>query len=271
MSGVVTLLTDFGLEDEYVGVIKGVIAACNASINVIDICHNIPPHNVAAAAYMLEAAFGHFLSGSVHVCVVDPDVGSARKLLGAAFGGHYFIAPDNGLLTFLLDEPELRLYDLQYAQPAYATFHGRDVIAPLAARVAGGAELSELGPPLNVALAVRLPNFRAGRRADGAITGMIIWSDHFGNLMTNIRQSDLTVCFNNLADICIEFNGEIFPFRTYYAEAETGAKLALINSRGYLELAINAGNLAQDLGFAHFSGLPVVILYTNKPCKLAGN
>lgn len=259
MSRVVTLLTDFGLHDEYAGLMKGIIAACDASITVIDICHEIPPQDVAAAAYMLEASYAYFPSGSVHVCVVDPGVGSKRRLVGAAFDGYYFIAPDNGLLTFLLDQQKLELFDLKYTQPVFATFHGRDVMAPLAACVAGGADLAELGVALDASQAVRLPDFRAKKTDDGAISGRIIWQDRFGNLVTNIHQRDLTACFEGLTDIRIEFNGAIFPLKAYYSEVEPEARLALINSRGYVELALNAGNLARDLDFTRVSNRTVVI------------
>lgn len=243
----ITLLTDFGLHDEYVGVLKGVIAAKGPLSEVIDICHNVPPRDIRGAAYMLEAAYGYFPKDSVHLCVVDPGVGSNRKILGAYWDGYHFIAPDNGLLSFMLNRSDAALFELAYKKPAYATFHARDIMAGLAVQIARGATLSSLGAPFARQAAVKLDNFFAAKLLGGELCGKIIWRDHFGNLVTNIKQTDLMACFGNLQGLVIEFGRRRFTLHSYYSEAENGARLALINSRGYLELALNAGNLALAL------------------------
>lgn len=261
---VITLLTDFGLGDEYVGVMKGVVACHALEVKALDICHNIPPGDIRGAAYMLAAAYGYFPAGSIHVCVVDPGVGSNRNILGAAFNGHFFMAPDNGLLTFLLDEPDARLYALAYTAPEHATFHGRDVIAPLASRLAATGDLAALGRPLAAEQAVRLANWRPEIDVNGIVRGRIVWRDYFGNLVTNICYEDLSATFGDLNGIMVNFAGLIFKWVRYYSEADAGTNLALINGRGHLELALNGGNLAQSLDLSRLMPLQAVTV-----CKYA--
>lgn len=245
--GLITLLTDFGLNDEFVGVMKGVIAGFANNIQVIDICHNIPPQDIYGAAYMLEAAYSYFPNNSVHVCVVDPGVGSDRKILGACANGHNFIAPNNGILTFLHDHKDVMFYDLAYETPPYATFHGRDVIAGLAARLATGTPFNELGRPAAIQNMTKLTDFRAVKQDDGKLCGRVVWHDNFGNLVTNIRQIDLERCFTDFRNVAVTYHNMRFKLYNYYEEAVTGAVLALLNSRGCLELALNNGNLFKFL------------------------
>lgn len=242
-----TLLTDFGLNDEYVGIMKGVIARCNPTVQVVDICHRIPPFDVAGAAYMLEAAYRHFPIGTTHVAVVDPGVGSDRDLLGACYDGHYFIAPDNGLLSFLTELRNVELVRLDYAAPDQATFYGRDVMAPLAVKLATGTLLTALGAPITAESMQKLPHFRSEAGVDGILRGRIVWRDNFGNLVTNIRQTDLEQFLGTLSGLRIFLEDRAFEFAHYYNQKETGAGLALINSRGYLELALNGADLSQTL------------------------
>src|SRR5690606_16440176 len=178
--GVVSLLTDFGLADPYVGIVKGVIAREAPGVTVIDLTHAVPPQDVELAALWLEQAYGWFPSGTVHLCVVDPGVGTARAALAARAGEHWFVAPDNGVLSAVLgreSSSEVRRIDASALRLTVSsrTFHGRDVFAPVAARLASGAlRLAEIGPPhAPLRLARREP------RRDGAeVLGEVIADDH---------------------------------------------------------------------------------------------
>lgn len=261
MSGIVTLLTDFGLQDEYAGVVKGVLMRFNPQVQSVDLCHAIPRGYVRGAAFMLVSSWGFFPKGSVHVAVVDPGVGSKRALLGASFRGHFFLAPDNGILSHFLNQSDLELVRLRYKEPKYATFHGRDVLAPIAAQLAAGRKLAEFGDPVPAATATVLDNLYPIKDGQRRLTGFLVWSDRFGNIMTNIRQDDLLSAKDNQPHApVIKFRGVRYPLKRYFAEVKPGQKLAFINSRGYLELAVNNGSLAASLDLVPpFEGETVVV------------
>lgn len=257
MNGVITLLTDFGLRDEYAGVLKGVLAGYAPNCRVIDICHEVPPQNVRGAAHMLEAAWSYFPKGSVHLGVVDPGVGGQREILAAVYEGHCFVAPNNGLLTFLCEKPQTEFFVFDYAKPQYATFHGRDVMAGLAARLALGEAPVSLGRALPAEKVIKISGYRAALLPD-RVAGYVVWCDRFGNLITNIRSLDMAKLNPNFYGLSIECAGRYFPFAEFYAAMEPGARLALINSRGCLELALNGGHLGGALNVTLNGNLPAV-------------
>jgi S-adenosylmethionine hydrolase len=252
---VITLLTDFGLKDEYVGVVKGVICGINPSAVIVDVTHGIAPQNVMAAAYTLKAVYSYFPSGSIHVAVVDPGVGTARDIVAVRCGGYFFLAPDNGLLTPVLKEQSpdegyrVENEDL-FRHPVSPTFHGRDVFAPVAAHLSQGLPLKAVGRPLN--FDALQPLCVPGPRIDpsGVLEGDIVGVDRFGNLITNIGSKHLAKFGTGKLDI---FLGDriITAMTRTYAQGKSGEILALIGSRDCLEIAVNGASASDTLNMTH--------------------
>jgi S-adenosyl-L-methionine hydrolase (adenosine-forming) len=256
--GIITLLTDFGLSDPFVGIMKGVILSRFPAAQIIDLSHGVPPQAVAEAAFWLERSHAWFPAGSVHVAVVDPGVGSARPILALEARGQRFLAPDNGLLAdSLLASPGARLHrvDLErldrarLALPApSATFHGRDIFAPIAAALASGAlDLPDLGGP-GSALPCVLP---APAREAESIRGQVVTVDRFGNLITNLGR-DLVE-----AQRCryVLLGERSIPIARTYSEALPGELLALVNAFEVIEIARRDGSAETHLGLGR--GAPV--------------
>ena len=255
MPPLITLTTDFGLEDEYVGVIHGVMATLAPQARIIDLCHHIRPQDIRQGAFILQAAAPYFPKETIHLAIVDPGVGSNRHLLAIRALGQIFLGPDNGVLTpflhdqsfeeaILLDCPQL------YLAPLSTTFHGRDILAPVAAALANGAGLSALGTP---ALKENLTTLASPtlhiHPIHGTIAGAVIYIDHFGNLTTNIHQHDLSGLGADPTSLQIfHRKQQTTGLASAYASLPEGEVLALIGSRGYLELAVAKGNAARILG-----------------------
>ncbi|MDZ7363554.1 MAG: S-adenosyl-l-methionine hydroxide adenosyltransferase family protein [candidate division KSB1 bacterium] len=239
-SGIITLLTDFGQQDGYAGAMKGVILGLHPTVRLIDISHEVEPHNVLAGAFLLQAHFHYFPPGTVHLAVVDPGVGSERAALACYAGEHFFVAPDNGLLDFCLDLPGLQAVRL--TQPQYwrqnisYTFHGRDIFAPVAAHLAAGESLNHLGEP--AALHRRLP--RPDCRLDGtALQGQVVYIDRFGNLISNISTRCLRE-FSQDQPVTIYLAGHLIGgLSKTYTDVPPHTPLAVIGSFGFLEIAVN--------------------------------
>jgi hypothetical protein len=258
---IITLTTDFGHGSPYVAAMKGVILSINPQATIIDLTHGIAPQDVRAAAVVLDDVAEHFPPATIHVVVVDPSVGSDRAVLYAEIGAQRYIAPDNGLLTFLAArEPlhrVLRLANAEHWLPEVSyTFHGRDIMSPVAARLSLGLDPAELGPPLETIVRFQHGGARVQpHRIDGIVQAI----DSFGNLITNItadmlagRPTDARACV-----VCGIF--ETWGVYHTYAEREQGMLVALIDSRRRLELAIVGGNAAMRLGIQ--VGTPVVVAW----------
>jgi S-adenosylmethionine hydrolase len=245
-SRVITLLTDFGLDDPFVGLMKGVIASLDANARVIDTSHGIQPQAVAEAAFWLERSYAYFPAGSVHVAVVDPTVGSARRILAVAAHGHYFLAPDNGLLAeSIVRAPGAHVFELDLGRLGLdnpsATFHGRDVFAPVAARLASGAlHITAVGPAVQAAPCV----LRAPTRDGQTLRGEVVTVDRFGNLITNLERA----LVESSQARHVELGGRDVPLCRTYADAAPGELLALINAFQVLEVAQRDGSAEQRLG-----------------------
>ena len=198
----IVLLTDFGFKDSYVGVMKGVIRSISRDADIIDLCHNIMPQDVAEAAFVLEASYGYFPPGAIFVCVVDPGVGSDRAILCMKAHEQLFLAPDNGLLSVIPESGGREIWAVEaneyFLKGTSMTFHGRDIFAPVAAHLAEGLEPSKLGPRVEHIRALRLP--KPVRAADGSLRGQVVYIDQFGNLITNIRGSMLRRNFQGAED-----------------------------------------------------------------------
>jgi S-adenosyl-L-methionine hydrolase (adenosine-forming) len=245
---VITLTTDFGLKDAFVGVMKGVIAGINPQVQVIDLTHGIPAQDVLAGALTLRHSAAYFPRGTIHVAVVDPGVGTARRPLLIEFEGSYFIGPDNGLLSLALENKKPN-HIVQLSNPAYhlqptsATFHGRDIFAPVAAYLSRGVSATVFGDHLEAFEQLTLPQVS---RSGNEIRGEIIYADNFGNLFTNIQEHDL----KELAGAqCIVLGALRIPGPAFsYAAAKVGDFVAVVNSWGLLEIAVNGGNAQQRSG-----------------------
>ncbi|WP_448562936.1 SAM hydrolase/SAM-dependent halogenase family protein [Trichothermofontia sp.] len=244
----ITLLTDFGLQDSYVAVMKGVITGISPQIPVIDLTHQIPPQAIALARFHLLTAFPYFPAGTVHVVVVDPGVGSPRRAIAVKLTqGSVLVGPDNGVLGGVIQQ-----YPVQAAvtltNPAYwrvaqpsATFHGRDIFAPVAAHLASGVPLSALGKAIAPATLIDLDLPVCQNTATG-VRGAVQAIDHFGNVITNIPATQLQD-----RPWQVVWRDQIIPPATTYSNVPPGSLLALIGSHGWLEIACHRGSAAGQL------------------------
>ena len=250
---VIALLTDFGLQDHYVGTMKGVILGICRDAAIVDITHDIPPQDVASAALELVASYRYFPEATTFLVVVDPGVGSARRAIAAAAGDHRFVAPDNGVLSLVFDEVAPRevveLTAQRYARPPISrTFEGRDRFAPAAAWLSHGEPLSVLGPAVTGLCHVDMPEPRV---AGTMIEGEVVRVDRFGNLITNITAAVLARLTGKADEICISGRGAsrtIGGVTGTYADTRAGDLCALVGSSGRLEVAVNGGSAAAVLG-----------------------
>ncbi|MCS6829997.1 MAG: SAM-dependent chlorinase/fluorinase [bacterium] len=251
MSACITLLTDFGTEDTYVGVMKGVIASLCADATVIDLTHEVPPQDIATGAFLLDASVDYFPEGTIHVAVVDPGVGTSRKPVALRTSRAFFVGPDNGLFTLVLQRQKLLqavcLDNPQYHLPnPSATFHGRDLFAPVAAHLARGVPLEELGTPLTRLQRLPLPRIRVDWLG---IRATVVHIDRFGNVITNLTRADYEAWRVrwDVKEPAVEVvsGTDLLPICRTYGEVPRGQALALFGSSQRLEVAINGGNAAQ--------------------------
>ena len=253
---VIALLTDFGTSNHYAGTMKGVVLGICPDVTLVDIAHDLPPHDVVAGALELAASFRYFPAGTIFLVVVDPGVGSARRALAVDAGDYRFVGPDNGVLSVALeDAPPRKLVELterKYARPTISrTFEGRDRFAPAAAWLARGVALASLGRPLGDYQRLDLPRPIV---TDNGVSGAVITVDRFGNAITNIdRRTFERVAAGGVRIVAGEH--EVHKVVTTYAEAASGEPCALFGSTEHLEVAIAGGNAAARLGLVR--GTPV--------------
>jgi len=261
-NGVITLLTDFGLADFFVGAMKGAILSIHREATIVDLTHLIPPQDIWAAAITLADGIETFPEGTIHVAVVDPGVGSQRRAVLIETARFFFIGPDNGLFTLALEEdPPHRVIQITNARffrhPVSRTFHGRDVFAPVAAWLARGVPPSEFGP--EIAELQRLPIPRVERLGPTHWRGQIIHVDRFGNLITNVTARDVPLEALR-AGGRLRVNGhEVAALRTHYQEAAEGEVFALIGSTGRLEISIRQGSAATTLGVGRGAAVEILL------------
>ena len=247
---IVTLTTDFGQADHYVACMKGVILSLAPSAQIIDVTHSIPAHDVVRGAFALRQVFDCCPEGTIHVVVVDPGVGTTRRLIAAAYNGQVVLAPDNGLVSlvhrdYALDELRMIANPRLYRPEVSATFHGRDVLAPVAGHLARGLALMNVGPIveqleiLNLEPAARMPG--------GGLEGVVLYVDHFGNLISNISEGDVASVRGGRELSVFVGPLRVGPLRKTYADVAVGEIAAIIGSTGMLEVAINQGRAATQL------------------------
>jgi len=270
---VVAFLTDFGLRDGYVGVLKGVVLGIAPQAQLIDITHDIPPQDIAAGAWVLGTSYRYFPLGTIYICVVDPSVGSARRPIAVRTGDWLFVGPDNGLLSYVLAEQPIHEAVL-LSNPAYhlpqvsATFQGRDLFAPVAAHLARGIALGDFGIPLDPS-SLSLLALRRASRQEGRIQGHSVYTDHFGNLITNIPASLVPDLFSCVA-LQLTFSSQktiVTERRRFFAENSAQDELAArpfiyVDSAGYIGVAIQNGSAAATLGVR--GGDSITLLITNE-------
>ena len=235
---IITLLTDFGLADTYVGEMKGVLVTQAPSAHLVDLSHEVSPGSVREAQYLLGRAWRRFPDGTIHLSVIDPEVGSGRRAVAIHAYDHFFVGPDNGLFTEII--PGASAVSLPIPPEAAPTFHGRDVFAPAAAALAVGAELESLGEP--VSDPVRLEGQRPTEH-DGGWTGQVVHIDRFGTLITNLpgtlTSSESRVRVGDF---------DVGSVRVTFAEVDAGAVIALVGSGGTVEIAVRHESAMRRLG-----------------------
>ena len=243
----ITLTTDFGHKDPFVGQMKGVIKGINPEADIVDITHSITPYNIREAAVTLGLSYRYFPSRTIHIVVVDPGVGSRRRPILVVGENHYFVGPDNGVFTMVYQKEKeyLKVYEITadhyFLEKHSPTFQGRDVFAPVAAWLTKGVQSSNFGEEIEDF--VRLPIPEPERPTRRAIEGEVIYIDHFGNAFTNITGEHLNETGTNTRII---FKGKTLKMKNSYSEAEDRELYCLINSHGLLELFVYRGNAARD-------------------------
>jgi S-adenosyl-L-methionine hydrolase (adenosine-forming) len=262
-SPLITLTTDFGLNDHFVGTIKGILLGIAPDARIVDISHSVQPFDVLDGALTVSQVYSYFPSGTVHMVIVDPGVGTARRPILATTERHHFVAPDNGVLSMMYDREE-RLSvrhvtaDHYFLQPVSNTFHARDVFSPIAAYLAKGVDPDRFGNEITDFVRFAAPRPKV---VDGVLRGVILKVDRFGNLITNITEQDAPALFGaQAADFKIVVGKrEITQIHAAYGEGNPGEVFGILNSMGYLEIAANRGAAAQVLGVGKGGDVSVLL------------
>lgn len=252
MNRIITLTTDFGTRDGFVGTMKGIILGINPNATIVDITHEIAPQDIEQGAFLFAASAKYFPANTIHVVVVDPGVGSARRAMAIKMGETIFVAPDNGVLTSAIKRlRDLEIHAVHLNNPNFFlprvsnTFHGRDIFAPCAAHLSLGTPLKEMGEPITNW--VTLPRILPTRRGDGAWVGRVVYSDRYGNIVTNIGEEMLRD--SDPMRVVVEIGHQkILGLKRTYADGAEGELIALISSSEELEIAQRNGNAAKTLG-----------------------
>ena len=252
----ITLTTDFGLTDHYVGAMKGVILAICPRARIVDISHGVGAYEIAEGAFTLAQAYRYFPRGAVHVVVVDPGVGTSRRPILAQAGGQYFVAPDNGVLSMIYarEKHKVRLIsnDRYFLHPVSNTFHARDIFAPVAAHLAGGEAAARFGRL--IADYLRLDFDKPARTGRCAWTGAILKVDRFGNIVTNFSVADFPDLDKRGFEMAVG-SQRVNTIAQNYAERGPGEAFLIVGSAGYYEISVGQGSAAKLLGCA--AGAPL--------------
>ncbi|MFO7891702.1 MAG: SAM-dependent chlorinase/fluorinase [bacterium] len=244
----ITLLTDFGISDFYVGSMKGVILTINPDIQIVDISHAVSPQNIEEGAFILKQVYHYFPQGTIHVVVIDPGVGSARRIIVLDTQEYIFLAPDNGVLKYIFDDyTDYRVIEVNnsmyYLNNVSTTFHGRDIFAPIAAHLSLGVDIADLGEEISNYIK---PEIIKPVKKGNKITGQVMYIDSFGNCITNISSELL----ESKKEIQIQIkNLVLWEIKSNYSEVSKGEVLALFGSSGMLEISVNEGNAQEQYAF----------------------
>ena len=265
-ANLIALLTDFSWHNWYLGVMKGVIKGINPDVRVIDLCHDVSSQDVREGSFILVNSYAYFPSGTIFLCVVDPGVGTNRKVLVVETEDHFFVAPDNGILSAVFEKAKVErvchVTPGKYTLPVKgATFHGRDIFAPIAAHLSLGVPPLELGEELSSVLTV--PAIKPFVKDTGEVSGRAVYVDTFGNIITNIEEEYIEAVFPGGVSwdrVSVRLAGRtIRGIGRYYAQGEEGMLIALINSWGFLEIAVNKGSAWRELGLKEKKSLEIFL------------
>ena len=263
-TNLIALLTDFSWHNWYLGVMKGVIKGINPAVRVIDLCHDVSSQDVREGSFILSNSFGYFPRGTIFLCVVDPGVGTKRKNIVVQTEDHFFVAPDNGILSSIFEKAKVeKVYQVgpgEHTLPVKgSTFYGRDIFAPIAAHLSRGTPAAEMGTELESVLIV--PASKPLSNKSGEVLGRAVYVDAFGNIITNIEEEYLKSIFKEgWEQVRIRIAGRtVKGVGRYYAQGEEGMLIALINSWGYLEIAINKGSAWRELGLREKKSLEIIV------------
>jgi S-adenosylmethionine hydrolase len=262
---VITLTTDFGDRDAYVAIMKGVILTINPRSTIVDITHRIDPQNIRQAAYLISGAYQYFPKDTVHILIVDPGVGSSRSIIALRSRGHIFLAPNNGILSLLLTDKQIDSTfrvdnDDFFLDPVSNTFHGRDIFAPVGARLSLGLPLDKLGSEIDASALIQLELPKVQLTKNGSLRGAVIDIDRFGNLVTNLDWNTIKWHYSKVKNDQFQFvigKHRIGGLSRTYDDVAADTPLALIGSRGLIEISINRGNAA--MAFEATVDTPVLI------------
>jgi S-adenosylmethionine hydrolase len=258
---VITLSTDFGSDDPYLGIMKGVILGINPQARLVDLTHALSHHHLQEAAFILHTAYPYFPRGTIHLTVVDAGVGGERRLIAVQAKDSIWIGPDNGLFTLVLKtRPEALIIQLTntafFLKPVSVTFHGRDILAPIAAHLSLGVSINEMGETISDPFLLNIPEPEI---KDNRLIGQVLWMDHFGNLITNISRETLLPFLSGLRVNIIVGLNTIAELHQTYSQGCPSQIIALIGSSGYLEIACNLGKASEKVGFQSDKGLKVEV------------
>lgn len=249
---IIALMTDFGTRDHYVAAMKGMILQINPKATLVDVTHDLDPQDIMGASFTLRQVFPFFPAGTIFVAVVDPTVGTDRRVLAGRYSDRIVLAPDNGVLTFLQRDAELQdmrvIENRQYlASSLSVTFHGRDIFAPVAGHLSKGVAFDRIGPRADRIEILELP--RPHRHSSGDLDGQVLYVDRFGNLITNICTMDLAPARARGLQWHVSLGThDIGPLQTTYADVQPGTPLALVGSTQMVEIAVNQGSAARQFG-----------------------
>lgn len=247
---IITLTTDYGTNDHLVGTLKGVILKINPDVTIVDITHHVTPFDLLDGALSIGAAYSYFPNRTIHVVVVDPGVGTSRRPLLVSADNQYFIAPDNGVLSLIYErDPNavVRHANVEhyYLQPVSKTFHGRDVFAPIAAWLAKSGQTASMGEEITDYKKFTMPRPKA---ADGAMKGVVMRVDNFGNLITNFREEDLSNEAKQSGKVSFQVGTQaVSKIVDTYASGAAGEAIAYVGSSGYIEIGVNKGSATKTL------------------------
>ena len=257
---IITLTTDYGTNDHLVGTLKGVILKINPDANIVDITHNVTPYDLLDGALAIGSAYSYFPPRTIHVVVVDPGVGTDRRPLLVSGETQYFVAPDNGVLSLVYEREESLLVrhanvEHYYLQPISKTFHGRDIFAPIAAWLSKGSQAASMGDEITDHKKFAMPK---PRPAEGALKGVVLRVDSFGNLVTNFRPEDLPASALENGTVQFQIGSQtVTRLVDTFAKGNPGEPFAYIGSNGFVEFGVNRGNACKALGAGR--GVPVTL------------
>ncbi|WP_258104137.1 S-adenosyl-l-methionine hydroxide adenosyltransferase family protein [Marinoscillum sp. MHG1-6] len=245
---VITFMSDFGREDHYIAAVKGAILRQNPSINIVDISHEVKVGDIGQAAYLLKNVFREFPKGTVHLCAVDRMAKEPSRQLALKVEDHFFVGPDSGVFSLISQERPMAIVDINIVRPIMSTFMSKDLLAPVAANLASGKNIHEMGKPVDSVYELFARKLKVTKRE---IAGNVIRVDHYGNLITNIEKKEYETIQKINGNVAFDITigrESVGTIHKHYADVDSGECFVFFNSLGHLQIGINKGNAAELLG-----------------------